>query len=401
MTRTEIQALIDNGQYAQAASKALDLLEGDLSKENWLLAAKAYILALGPEAVGKASSFETFLHCTTNAILFAHTPEELFEIQEELLGYIDLAERDCLEESLANVASRLTFDSWNQHIQKEEIFRQSRIRVAESIVASGKCRELAAQENLTPEELSEKYEEKKERWFSNAERNRMLYAAFCRGFENVKAYYENNRHTNDARGTAGVLLPAIAVLKLMGESYCQDEAATIEEQKRRLIARADIGYFELNAVLHSSTMSMSILVGEGSRKKNIQEIESINAKIREIDPSYIAPPLPSEEPIKINHTASASSDTTSSGGCYVATAVYGSYDCPQVWTLRRYRDYTLAQTWYGRTFIRAYYAISPSLVKWFGQTAWFKKMWQAKLDRMVANLQARGVQSTPYSDREW
>ena len=26
------------------------------------------------------------------------------------------------------------------------------------------------------------------------------------------------------------------------------------------------------------------------------------------------------------------------GGCYVATAVYGSYDCPQVWTLRRVRD---------------------------------------------------------------
>ena len=30
---------------------------------------------------------------------------------------------------------------------------------------------------------------------------------------------------------------------------------------------------------------------------------------------------------------------TSSGGCYVATAVYGSYDCPEVWVLRRYRDF--------------------------------------------------------------
>ena len=25
-------------------------------------------------------------------------------------------------------------------------------------------------------------------------------------------------------------------------------------------------------------------------------------------------------------------------GCYIATCVYGSYDCPQVWILRRYRD---------------------------------------------------------------
>lgn len=88
-------------------------------------------------------------------------------------------------------------------------------------------------------------------------------------------------------------------------------------------------------------------------------------------------------------------------GCYVATAVYGSYDCPQVWTLRRFRDYTLAETWYGRAFIRTYYAISPTLVKWFGHTEWFKKMWKGKLDRMVANLNAEGVEDTPYEDRLW
>lgn len=90
-----------------------------------------------------------------------------------------------------------------------------------------------------------------------------------------------------------------------------------------------------------------------------------------------------------------------SGGCYVATAVYGSYDCPEVWTLRRYRDDTLAQTWYGRAFIRTYYAVSPTLVKWFGHTEWFKKMWHGKLDRMVAKLQANGVESTPYKDKQW
>lgn len=91
----------------------------------------------------------------------------------------------------------------------------------------------------------------------------------------------------------------------------------------------------------------------------------------------------------------------SSDGCYVATCVYGSYDCPQVWTLRRYRDDILATTWYGRSFIKMYYAISPTLVKWFGHTEWFKKMWQGKLDRMVANLQANGVEDTPYKDINW
>jgi len=88
-------------------------------------------------------------------------------------------------------------------------------------------------------------------------------------------------------------------------------------------------------------------------------------------------------------------------GCYVATCVYGSYDCPQVWTLRRYRDDTLGSTWYGRLFIRTYYAISPTLVKWFGNTNWFKKLWKGKLDRMVAKLQSNGVEDTPYEDKNW
>jgi len=90
-----------------------------------------------------------------------------------------------------------------------------------------------------------------------------------------------------------------------------------------------------------------------------------------------------------------------SQGCYVATCVYGSYDCPQVWTLRRFRDNTLAKTILGRVFIRTYYTISPSIVKWFGKTEWFKKMWHGVLDNMVQCLNDNGVEDTPYNDREW
>lgn len=88
-------------------------------------------------------------------------------------------------------------------------------------------------------------------------------------------------------------------------------------------------------------------------------------------------------------------------GCYVATAIYGSYDCPQVWTLRRFRDNTLAETWYGRAFIHTYYAISPTIVRWFGNTVWFKNLWKPTLDRMVERLNHDGVEDTPYNDRNW
>lgn len=87
-----------------------------------------------------------------------------------------------------------------------------------------------------------------------------------------------------------------------------------------------------------------------------------------------------------------------SGGCYVATAVYGSYDCPQVWTLRRFRDETLAKTRCGRLFIRVYYAISPTLVKCFGHSKWFQAFWRVKLDKMVTGLQNKGYASSPYDD---
>lgn len=90
-----------------------------------------------------------------------------------------------------------------------------------------------------------------------------------------------------------------------------------------------------------------------------------------------------------------------SEGCYVATCVYGSYDCPQVWTLRRFRDNSLALTALGRAFIHTYYAISPTIVKRFGKTAWFKKLWRGALDKMVQKLHDDGVEDTPYCDRSW
>ena len=86
-------------------------------------------------------------------------------------------------------------------------------------------------------------------------------------------------------------------------------------------------------------------------------------------------------------------------GCYIATCVYGNYDCPQVWTLRRYRDNILSASWYGRAFIRTYYAISPKLVSWFGNTIWFKTIWKNKLDRIVKKLNSLGIEDNPYQDK--
>lgn len=118
--------------------------------------------------------------------------------------------------------------------------------------------------------------------------------------------------------------------------------------------------------------------------------------IKKYDFDYTPP-----KPEKVETPNSSNTPNSSSDGCYVATCIYGSYDCPQVWTLRRFRDNTLAETMLGRAFIRTYYAISPTIVKWFGNTSWFKKMWKGTLDKMVSKLQENGVEDTPYQDRNW
>jgi hypothetical protein len=55
---------------------------------------------------------------------------------------------------------------------------------------------------------------------------------------------------------------------------------------------------------------------------------------------------------------------SSSSGCYIATACYGSYDCSQVLTFRNYRDKYLSRYICGRLFIKTYYALSPSIAEW-------------------------------------
>lgn len=221
------------------------------------------------------------------------------------------------------------------------------------------------------------------------------YQAAKRHFENVKIYHQNHRNSQSEDQMMGVFRVIsenlMACDLLLEEKTGKNVNPAILAEHLKL--KAEIAYFELTACLGINGAVISMNSHQGRREKDIKELTALQEKILALDPSYEPFPTPSAEPVNTS--------TQSSGGCYVATAVYGSYDCPQVWTLRRYRDYTLAKTWYGRSFIKTYYAISPTLVKWFGHTEWFKKMWQGKLDRLVARLQATGVESTPYKDKEW
>lgn len=85
-------------------------------------------------------------------------------------------------------------------------------------------------------------------------------------------------------------------------------------------------------------------------------------------------------------------------GCYVATCVYGSYDCPQVWILRRYRDSVLKKTLPGRCFVAVYYAVSPWMVQTLGSCKAIRNIWRRLLDPVVQKLREKGFSDTPYCD---
>lgn len=151
---------------------------------------------------------------------------------------------------------------------------------------------------------------------------------------------------------------------------CCGEKHVIEQEKPGIDLREDV-----NRLLEKCR-------SEPNRAKALAQ------RILEIDPN-------NTEALRILRDSMPPSQKSA---CYIATSVYGSYDCPQVWVLRRFRDITLARTWYGRTFISTYYATSPLLLKWFGGKRYFNSICKPILDRAVCRLKDRGFADTPYCD---
>ena len=74
-------------------------------------------------------------------------------------------------------------------------------------------------------------------------------------------------------------------------------------------------------------------------------------------------------------------------GCYIATAVYGDYNAPQVLVLRKFRDERLCKSRFGRVFIKIYYSISPTLAERLKKTKRINNAVRKILDKIVEWLQ--------------
>ena len=93
--------------------------------------------------------------------------------------------------------------------------------------------------------------------------------------------------------------------------------------------------------------------------------------------------------IQKSNTSTAISQQTQPAkkeGCYIATAVYGSYDALEVMTLRRFRDEKLRKSAFGRWFIRTYYRLSPPVAEKLKNAKHINALVRAILNKWVKKL---------------
>lgn len=86
------------------------------------------------------------------------------------------------------------------------------------------------------------------------------------------------------------------------------------------------------------------------------------------------------------YTKSFSEPKNKYSACYIATAVYGSYDAPQVMILRRFRDFYLQKRKWGREFVKLYYRLSPSFATMLKQNKGINNIVKCLLDAFVSVL---------------
>ncbi len=116
-------------------------------------------------------------------------------------------------------------------------------------------------------------------------------------------------------------------------------------------------YDETGHYLFSSATTFTVVNGKGVLTIKDNDIPDLNPQIGVVlDPGALAVPAP-VAPIQAVPDPGAGGG----GGCFIATAAFGSYFSPYVKILRDFRDRFLLTNRLGSAFVEWYYRVSPSI----------------------------------------
>jgi hypothetical protein len=129
------------------------------------------------------------------------------------------------------------------------------------------------------------------------------------------------------------------------EIFLKNKLVYLKELVNLCIEVCDGKKYKEYSRLARGTINEKIQINEDTRAKLVNKYELAVNEVRKYESYY--------KPKKIKSTS----------GCYIATAVYGDYDAPEVLVLRKFRDQVLKKYILGRTFIKIYYTVSPPLAR--------------------------------------
>jgi hypothetical protein len=147
-------------------------------------------------------------------------------------------------------------------------------------------------------------------------------------------------------------------------------------------------YLKLSSVVANNALGMCIEYA--NRTNDMTKVMNVMRMIGELemDASLKQRYIQNLQVIKMNNINASSKKTSSSNsGCYIATMVYGSYEAPEVLTLRSYRDTVLSKYSTGRLFIKYYYKYSPLLVEKFKDQKTIHRIARTILDSIIRRIE--------------
>ncbi|MDP8314856.1 MAG: CFI-box-CTERM domain-containing protein [Candidatus Celaenobacter antarcticus] len=143
-------------------------------------------------------------------------------------------------------------------------------------------------------------------------------------------------------------LAKLYFLRAVNEAVLGD--SSISKRRRRVIEfynqALELGYKPESRIYYRMAVTNQVL--EGKKEDIISNYEKV------VDLAGIDSKLGIESAKEIEKLKAQTG-----GGCFIATAVYDSYEAPEVLILREFRDDVLLTSTLGKIFVKFYYFVSP------------------------------------------